>query len=67
MIDFHQDEQGDWVAELDCGHGYHMRHNPPWLIREWVQTKEGRQGFIGHMLDCPKCDKNQARSQESQP
>ncbi|MGN0857666.1 MAG: DUF3565 domain-containing protein, partial [Stenotrophomonas sp.] len=25
---FHQDDQGHWVAELACGHGRHVRHNP---------------------------------------
>lgn len=56
---FHRDEQGDWVAELACGHGYHMRHDPPWLIREWVLTSEGREQFIGHILECPKCDRGE--------
>jgi hypothetical protein len=23
-----------------------MRHDPPWLVREWVLTEEGRQPFI---------------------
>ncbi|HYA38463.1 MAG TPA: DUF3565 domain-containing protein [Candidatus Methylomirabilis sp.] len=27
---FHEDEHGDWVADLQCGHGQHMRHSPPW-------------------------------------
>jgi hypothetical protein len=53
---FHLDERGDWVADLECGHGYHMRHNPPWLIREWVLTREGRERFIGHILNCAKCE-----------
>jgi hypothetical protein len=55
VIAFHQDEHGDWVADLACGHGYHMRHNPPWLIRDWVQTEEGRNRFLGHTLNCLKC------------
>ncbi|MFT4728722.1 MAG: hypothetical protein ACI9UN_003235 [Granulosicoccus sp.] len=25
---FHQDDKADWVAELSCGHGQHVRHNP---------------------------------------
>ena len=60
---FHQDELGDWVAELSCGHGLHMRHDPPWLVREWVLTEEGRQGFIGRVVDCKKCvEKNHSQS-----
>jgi tellurite methyltransferase len=64
VIGFHQDEQGDWVADLGCGHGYHMRHNPPWLVREWVQTREGRERFIGHTLECVKCNEERAPSTE---
>jgi hypothetical protein len=52
---FHQDEQEDWVADLSCGHGLHMRHNPPWLVREWVLTAAGRQAFIGRIVKCTKC------------
>jgi Protein of unknown function (DUF3565) len=52
---FHQDEHGDWVAELSCGHGLHMRHNPPWQVREWVLTAKGRERFIGHIVNCKKC------------
>jgi hypothetical protein len=53
---FHKDEQGHWVAELACGHTYHVRHDPPWLSRPWVLTESGRAGFIGHKLNCRKCD-----------
>jgi len=35
---FHQDEVGDWVAELRCGHGQHVRHHPPFWVRPWVLT-----------------------------
>ena len=53
---FHSDEHGDWVAELACSHRQHVRHNPPWQLRPWVTTKEGRQSMVGHLLDCKKCD-----------
>jgi tellurite methyltransferase len=53
---FHQDELGDWVAELACEHGQHMRHRPPWTLREWVTTLEGRQAQLGAVIDCPLCD-----------
>ncbi len=52
---FHQDEIGDWVAELACGHNQHVRHNPPWISRPRVTTPEGRQSLIGHELPCKKC------------
>lgn len=57
IIGFHQDEAGDFVAELACGHGQHMRHRPPWQERPWVTTAEGRQGKIGASIDCPLCDR----------
>ena len=56
IVGFHQDEHGDWVAELACGHGQHMRHRPPWLIREWVASAEGRAAKLGQAIDCPLCD-----------
>jgi hypothetical protein len=49
---FHQDEAGHWVAELECGHNQHIRHDPPWTIRSWVLTEEGRNGFLGRELAC---------------
>lgn len=52
---FHTDEEGHWVAELDCGHTVHMRHDPPWQNRPWVVTKSGRDGMLGVVLDCNKC------------
>jgi len=52
---FHQDEIGDWVAELACGHNQHVRHNPPWINRPRMATPEGRQSMVGHELACRKC------------
>jgi hypothetical protein len=53
---FHQDDEQQWVAELECGHNQHVRHNPPWMNRPWVVTVEGRSAFLGHLLACKKCD-----------
>ena len=53
---YHKDDEGDWVAELECGHGQHVRHNPPWVNRPWVLTPEGRNAQLGKLLDCKKCD-----------
>jgi hypothetical protein len=53
---FHIDSEGHWVAELECGHGQHMRHQPPWMERDWVLTEEGRQSRIGQLLKCVRCD-----------
>jgi len=55
IIGFHQDEQGDWVADLSCGHGQHVRHRPPWQVRPWVITEEGRGQPLGVLLDCRRC------------
>jgi hypothetical protein len=59
---FHQDEHGDWVADLACGHSQHMRHRPPFQIREWTLTKEGRDGRIGAEIECPLCDANEPQN-----
>ena len=54
---FHVDDEGDWVAELSCLHGQHVRHRPPFFDRPWTQTEEGRASRIGAELDCPLCDR----------
>jgi hypothetical protein len=55
IIGYHQDELDDWVAELQCGHYQHVRHNPPWTNREWVSSAEGRGNKLGEVLFCKKC------------
>lgn len=52
---FHQDDEGHWVAELECGHQQHVRHDPPWQLREWVTTPEGRDARLGTTLHCRVC------------
>lgn len=54
---YHQDEKGDWVAELSCGHGQHVRHKPPFLLRPWVESAQGRSAMLGTELDCVRCDR----------
>ena len=56
IVGFHQDEEGHWVAELECGHMQHVRHDPPWVNRPWVTSAEGRAGMLGFMLNCRLCD-----------
>jgi hypothetical protein len=55
IVAYHRDELGDWVAELECGHGQHVRHDPPWQVREWVTTEQGRTEHLGTTLDCLRC------------
>ncbi|HEY5807088.1 MAG TPA: DUF2946 family protein [Povalibacter sp.] len=58
IVGFRQDEEHHWVVELDCGHSQHVRHNPPWSVREWVTTPEGRQQAMGSSLECGWCDQS---------
>lgn len=59
IIGFHQDERGDWVADLDCGHGLHARHRPPFTNRPWVVSERGRAAMVGRERDCLKCDRGE--------
>lgn len=56
IVGFHQDEESHWVAELDCGHNQHTRHEPPLWTRLWVITKGGRRAHLGTELQCLLCD-----------
>jgi hypothetical protein len=58
---FHQDDAGDWVAELACGHGQHVRHRPPFRLAPWVLDEAGRAARIGSPLECPLCDRPEDR------
>lgn len=61
IVGFHRDEEQHWVAELECGHNQHVRHNPPWTNRPWVTTPEGRTQTLGKKLRCKKCDEGAPR------
>lgn len=56
IVGFSRDEEGDWVAELACGHRQHVRHRPPWENRPWVLTDAERTAKLGEFLDCPFCE-----------
>jgi hypothetical protein len=62
IVGFHQDQVGDWVADLECGHTQHVRHRPPFELRPWVVTSEGRESKLGVKLDCKKCDEGDPSS-----
>jgi hypothetical protein len=56
VVGYHSDAENHWVAELECGHGQHVRHDPPWTERPWVTTEEGRAARLGEELNCVRCD-----------
>jgi tellurite methyltransferase len=58
IIGFEQDDAGDWVALLECGHRQHVRHKPPFINRPWTQSPDGRAAHLGVPLECPSCDRD---------
>jgi hypothetical protein len=56
IVGYRQDEDRHWVAVLACGHGQHVRHDPPWINRPWVTTLAGRQSKLGESLECVLCE-----------
>ena len=58
IVGLHQDDANHWVAELECGHNQHVRHDPPWQQRPWVLTEEGRRSRLGETLNCVICDES---------
>lgn len=59
IVRFHTDAEQHWVARLECGHDQHVRHNPPFHERPWTQMEQGRQGMLGQVLNCVKCDRGE--------
>ncbi|MEO8335379.1 MAG: DUF3565 domain-containing protein [bacterium] len=62
IVDFTTDDEGHWIARLACGHGQHVRHEPPLQSRPWVLTDEGRASRVGAMLPCMRCLAGEAGS-----
>jgi HAE1 family hydrophobic/amphiphilic exporter-1 len=60
IVGYHTDDEGHWVAELECGHNQHVRHEPPWQVREWVTTEAGRAEHLGSVLRCVLCGSGSA-------
>lgn len=63
IVGFHQDAEQHWVADLECGHTQHVRHDPPWQNRPWVLKEESRREYLGVMLNCVVCDREAAGGQ----
>ena len=55
IVSFTVDELGEPIARLDCGHVQHVRHQPPFQMRPWVTTAEGRTSMLGTVLNCLRC------------
>ena len=60
IVGYHQDERGDWIAELACGHRQHVRHQPPFHDRPWILEAEGRRERLGTPLRCRLCEQGVA-------
>ena len=56
---YHQDNEGDWVAEISCGHTQHVRHRPPFQSRGWVLEEKGRADRIGTEIDRTLCERTE--------
>ena len=57
IVGFRRDDADDWIADLSCLHGQHVRHNPPFRLAPWVLEEAGRAARVGTELDCPLCDR----------
>ena len=55
IVSFALDELGQPIAQLDCGHPQHVRHQPPFQLRPWVMTIAGRASMLGSHLNCLRC------------
>ena len=57
ILGFHQDDTGDWVADLSCLHRQHIRHRPPFKVAPWVLDHAERADRVGSAIDCPLCSR----------
>lgn len=55
IVRFERDDAGEWVADLECGHRVHIRHDPPWQIRPWVLDDATRATKVGTAIECGRC------------
>lgn len=56
IVGYLQDDEGDWIVELSCGHRRHVRHRPPFEVRPWVLDEEGRSSRLGSWIECLTCE-----------
>jgi tellurite resistance-related uncharacterized protein len=65
IINFHQDDEDDWVAELSCLHNQHIRHHPPFQNHPWILKESERDAHLGSEIDCLLCDRAELPNQLS--
>ena len=53
VIGFHEDDEHHWVAELECGHNQHVRHDPPWSSHSCA-PKQSRVGALTLEITGPR-------------
>jgi hypothetical protein len=56
ITDFHTDEHGGWVTELESGHDQHVRHQPTFILQPRVVTVEDRRVKLDARLECVLCE-----------
>lgn len=56
IVGFHQDRESHWVADLECGHSQHIRHDPPYANRKWILSAYERKKRIGILRECKECE-----------
>lgn len=59
MLSFETDEQGDWLARLDCGHRRHIRHRPPIDDYPWIADPAARASKLGAAIECDRCGRRE--------
>jgi hypothetical protein len=58
IVGFHQDDEGDWVAELACGHRQPWEHEPEALLGTPLECRlcdQGGEAACFEHLVCPEC------------
>jgi Protein of unknown function (DUF3565) len=55
IADFPLGEDGEWVAELECGHEHQVRHSPPRTTSPRITTPQGRLEHLDRELPCLAC------------
>jgi len=55
ILAFTADEDGDWIAQLGCGHRRHIRHRPPLCAYPWIVDPAARAQRLGTQLECERC------------